>query len=104
MADIGEMRKALVKRIREGAGEASAADRQAAFDDSGLSGARGVLADKVARQPYRVTDEDIRNAIASGMSEDQVFELVVCAAVGQANRQYEAAMAALEAASGRSER
>jgi alkylhydroperoxidase/carboxymuconolactone decarboxylase family protein YurZ len=31
----------------------------------------------------------------SGLSEDEVFELVVCAAVGQAARQYESALAAL---------
>jgi alkylhydroperoxidase/carboxymuconolactone decarboxylase family protein YurZ len=36
---------------------------------------------------------------ASGLTEDEVFELVVCAAVGQATRQYEAALAALQDAS-----
>jgi AhpD family alkylhydroperoxidase len=35
-------------------------------------------------------------ATASGLSEDQIFEIVVCAAVGQATRQYDAALAALE--------
>jgi alkylhydroperoxidase/carboxymuconolactone decarboxylase family protein YurZ len=48
-----------------------------------------------------VTDQDIAAAIASGHSEDQVFEIVVCAAVGQANRQYESAFAALDAATGK---
>lgn len=32
------------------------------------------------------------------MSEDQLFELIICAAVGQATRQFESASAALEAA------
>jgi len=44
------------------------------------------------------TDEDITAARASGISEDQIFEIAVCAAVGQATRQYETAFAALEAA------
>jgi hypothetical protein len=35
---------------------------------------------------------------ASGLSEDQVFELVVCAAVGQSARQYETALEALDQA------
>jgi hypothetical protein len=35
---------------------------------------------------------------AAGLSEDQVFEIVVCAAVGQADRQYRAALDALEKA------
>jgi hypothetical protein len=34
----------------------------------------------------------------SGLSEDQVFEIVVCSAIGQATRQYDGALAALEAA------
>jgi hypothetical protein len=44
-----------------------------------------------------VTDEDITAAKASGLSEDQIFEIVVCAAIGQAERQYDAALAALDA-------
>ena len=61
----------------------------------------GTLVDKVARHAYRVTDEDIAAARASGLSEDQVFEIVVCAAIGQATRQYDTALAALEAATGK---
>jgi hypothetical protein len=32
---------------------------------------------------------------ASGLGEDQIFELVVCAAIGQATRQYQSALGAL---------
>ena len=32
----------------------------------------------------------------SGLSEDQIFELVVCAAIGQATRQYQSALGALD--------
>ena len=56
---------------------------------------------KVAKHAYRVTDNDIAAARASGVSEDQIFELVACAAIGQATRQYDAAVAALEAATGK---
>ena len=48
-----------------------------------------------------VTDEDIAAARASGLSEDQIFEIVVCAAIGQAKRQYDTALEALEAATGK---
>jgi hypothetical protein len=34
----------------------------------------------------------------SGLSEDQIFEIVVCAAIGHAARQYDTALAALAAA------
>jgi alkylhydroperoxidase family enzyme len=53
------------------------------------------LIDKVATRAHTVTDEDIVAARASGLSEDQIFELVVCAAIGQATRQYDTALAVL---------
>ena len=101
MSDIGDARKALVKRVLEGPGEASTSARRAAFDNSGLGAPLGALVDKVARHAYRVSDEEITTAKVSGLSEDQVFEIVVCAAVGQATRRYDTALAALEAATAR---
>ena len=59
------------------------------------------LIDKVAKHAYKVTDEDIAGVRASGLSEDQIFEIVVCAAIGQATRQYDTALAALEAVTGK---
>jgi len=100
MSDIRQAREALTRRILEGAGKASPSDRRAAFDNSGLAEPVGALVDKVARHACRVTDEDIAAARESGRSEDQLFEIVVCAAIGQATRHYDTALAALEAASG----
>jgi len=98
MSDIRQARKALVRRILEGAGKASPSERRAAFNNSGLAEPPGALVDKVARHAYRVADGDMTASRVSGLSEDQVFEMVVCAAIGQATRQYDAALAALEAA------
>jgi hypothetical protein len=98
MSNIEQARKALLRRILEGAGTASPLDRRAAFDNSGLAEPLCLLVDKVARNARRIAVEDIERARQSGLSEDQIFEIVVCAAVGQATRQYEAAKAALEAA------
>jgi alkylhydroperoxidase family enzyme len=53
------------------------------------------LIGKVATRPAQITDADFAAAKASGFSEDQLFELVVSAAVGQAARLYEAGLAAL---------
>jgi alkylhydroperoxidase family enzyme len=100
MSDIGQGRRVLTKRVLEGDGKASPSERQAAFHNGGLTEATGALADKVARHAYRITDEDIAAAKRSGLSEDQIFEIVVCAAIGQATRQYETALVALEAATG----
>jgi alkylhydroperoxidase family enzyme len=88
----------LVARILEGDGRASHAQRRAAFDNAGLDEPLRTIIRKVAENACKVTDEDIAAARASGLSEDQIFEIVVCAAIGQATRQHDTALAALEAA------
>jgi hypothetical protein len=98
MSDISQARKTLVARILEGDGAASHAQRRAAFDNAGLAEPLGTLIDKVAKHAYKVTDDDIAAARASGLTQDQIFEIVVCAAIGQAARQNDAALTALEAA------
>jgi hypothetical protein len=95
VADITQLRKALVARILQGDGRVSHAQRRAAFDDAGLAEPLKTLIDKIAKHAYTVTDEDIAAARASGLSEDQIFELVVCAAIGEATRQYDVALAVL---------
>jgi alkylhydroperoxidase family enzyme len=102
MSDIRQARQVLVKRVLEGAGKASPSQRRAAFNLSGIAEPPAIdkvaaLVDKVARHAYLVTDEDVAAAKLSGLSEDQVFEIVVCAAIGQATRQYDTAIAALDA-------
>jgi len=104
MSDIREGRRAVVARILEGDGRASHADRRAAFDNAGLGEPLQSLIDKVAKSARDVTDEDIAAAKKSGLSEDQIFELVVCAAIGQATRQYETALAALDVATKKTEK
>ena len=101
MSDIRRAQKALVRRVLEGDGKASPSERRAAFNNTGLAEPLGTLVDKVAKHAYRVTDEDVTAAKVSGLSEDQVFEILVCAAVGQATRQYETAFAALKDATGK---
>jgi alkylhydroperoxidase family enzyme len=95
MSDITQAHKALVARILEGDGRASRGQRRAAFDNGELAERLTLLIEKVVKHAYKVTDDDIAAARASGLSEDQVFELVVCAAVGEATRQYDSARAAL---------
>jgi alkylhydroperoxidase family enzyme len=98
MSDIRQARKALVARILEGDGMASRAQRRAAFDNARIAEPLSALIEKVARHAHKVTDTDIAATRASGRSEDQIFEIVVCAALGQATRQYDTALAALDAA------
>jgi len=60
-----------------------------------------MLSQKVATQAGAVSDHDVAMAKASGLTEYQIFEIVVCTAVGQSTRQYDSACAALDAATSR---
>lgn len=98
MSDITRLRRELVARVLDGAGTATPELRRAAFDNAGLDEPIRPLIDRVARHASLVTNEDVAVVVAAGLSEDQIFEIVVCAAVGQATRQYESARAALATA------
>lgn len=93
------MYRRLVDRVVRGPGRTSAELRAGAFAGERLPDAVSVLVEKVAVRSHQVADADFANALDAGFSEDQLFELVVCAAVGEATRQYEAALAALDDAS-----
>jgi alkylhydroperoxidase family enzyme len=97
MTDIEASRQGLVARILEGAGTVDAAVRRAAFDGSAVAESMRALLAKVREGGREVGDEDIARARAAGMSEDAIFEVVVCAAVGRAARRHEAALTALRA-------
>ena len=101
MSNIRHALKGLANRILEGDGRASPSERRAAFNNSGLVKPAGTLVEKVAKHAYQITDEDIAAAKDSGLNEDQIFEIVVCAAVGEATRQYDNALASLQATTGK---
>ena len=100
MTDITRLRGELIGRILGGTGTAPKPLRQNAFDNSGLDEPARTLVDKVARRSDGVTDDDIAAARSTGLSEDQIFEIVVCAVVGQADRQYTGALDALARVTG----
>ena len=87
--------RALQDRIVNGQGRASSDQRARAFSNSGLSEPLDGLLGKVATRPTQVTDADFAAARATGFSDDEIFELVICAAVGQSARLYDAGLAAL---------
>jgi alkylhydroperoxidase family enzyme len=87
--------RALVDRVLSGEGRASSEQRARAFAGDDLPPPLDALIGKVADRPAQVTEEDLAAAKASGCTEDQLFELVICAAVGQSARLYEAGLAAL---------
>ena len=98
MTSIAEARRTLIATILEGDGRASQQLRRAAFANTELPEPLRILIHTVAENPHAVTDEHVSSVLASGFSEDQLFELVVCAAVGQSTRQHDGALRALAAA------
>ena len=98
MTKIDAHRKALITRVVDGDGRSTSQQRRAAFAGDFAPTGAAALAEKVAKHAYKVTDEDVAAAKAAGLTEDQVFELVVCTAIGEANRQLETALAALDEA------
>jgi len=98
MSNIRAARNALVRRILEGDGRASRDRREAAFRNAGLVEPLATLARKIAQNASAVGDADVAAALGAGSDEDQIFEVMVCAAIGEASRQYDAALAILEAA------
>jgi hypothetical protein len=92
--------QALVDSVLNGEGRASTEQRASAFRNADVPSPLQALIGKVITSPAQVTDADFAAAKASGFSEDQLFELVVSAAVGQSARLYDAGLAALAEATG----
>ena len=56
----------------------------------------GNYVDKVARHAYKVTDGDIKALRDAGYSEDAVFELTLCAALGAGIARLDRGLAAMK--------
>jgi hypothetical protein len=96
-----DLRNRVIDRAVRGPGVTGSAARDAAFENRGVDPRVRDLLDKVTRQAWTVTDDDVTAAKSADLSEDEIFELTICAALGQASRQLSAAGAALEAAAAR---
>ena len=96
MADdpLDPLREATALAVLRGPGTTSADLRQAvargeAPDDL------GALVEKIRAHAWRVTDEEVA-ALAGRYSEDQLFEIIVAAALGAADERLRAGLRALE--------
>jgi hypothetical protein len=92
--------RALVDGVLYGSGTTTAEQRAAAFHNVAADRAWQPLLGKVVTGAAGITDVDFDLARAGGLSDDQLFELVIAAAVGQSTRMYESGLAALDEAAG----
>jgi alkylhydroperoxidase family enzyme len=99
--------KKLVAKVLQGAGHTPAPLRQAveaaAACDSGARRPDAALpADlqayvaKVSRHAYKITDQDVDALKEAGYSEDAIYEITVCAALGAALARLECGFDALK--------
>jgi hypothetical protein len=85
-----------MERVLGRKGQVSPDERLRAFSNTGVAEQWRSLVEMVASRSSQITDRDLDAVKAAGYSDDQVFELIVCAAVGEATRQYESGLAALD--------
>ena len=91
------LRDEVLHQVLSGPGEADPALRNAAANNRGVPPELQSLIEKVHKHAYRVTEEDITR-LKSQYSEDQLFEIIVSAALGASRQRLLAALSALEGA------
>jgi hypothetical protein len=91
------LRDRVLESVLHGPGESDPAIRQAAAQGRGVPSDLQPLVDKIQRHAYKVTDQDIARAQAK-YGDDQMFEIVVSAALGASRQRLLAGLRALEEA------
>jgi len=91
------LRDQVLRGVLEGAGASDPAIRPAAADGAGLPADLQALVDTIHAHAYRVTDEDIAR-LRAAYGEDELFEVVVSAALGASRRRLLAGLEALDRA------
>jgi len=89
------LRDDVLKRVLNGPGDIDPAVRNAVADGRSVPAELNVLVEKIHRHAYKVTDEDIKRLQAK-YSDDQMFEIVVSAALGASRNRLLAGMKALD--------
>lgn len=92
-----ELRDRVFRTVFEGPGHSDPALRRAAAEGTSVPADLETLVDKIHRHAYKVTDEDLAR-LRTTYSDDQMFEIVVSAALGASRKQLFAGLAALDEA------
>jgi hypothetical protein len=86
---------ALRRAVFESAGSTEPAVRVAAGSGGGLPDPVGSYAIVVRDRSYRITDTDLARLTTAGLSDDDIFEVTIAAAVGAALQRLDAGMRAV---------
>ena len=93
----GQLRERVLDRVLDGEGESDPSIRRAAAEGRGVPAGLQALVDKIHRHAYEVTDDDITRLRAK-YDDDQMFEIVVSAALGASCQRLLAGLEALDEA------
>jgi hypothetical protein len=88
---VADLRRAVLTC----AGSTDLETRASAFHGAGVPDPWRDYVAKVRDSSYRITDADIEDLMASGCSEDAIFEMTLTAAVGAASERLDAGLRAL---------
>ena len=91
------LRDRVLEMVLQSPGESDPAIRRAVAEGTGVPSDLQPLVDKIHRHAYKVTDEDIERVQAK-YGDDQMFEIVVSAALGASSQRLMAGLKALEEA------
>ena len=92
-----ELRERVYATVLDGPGHTDSALRRAAADGAGLPAGLQELVYKIRHHAYKVTDDDLAR-LKTAYDDDQLFEIVVSAAVGASRTRLAAGLAALDQA------
>ena len=89
------LRDDVLQHVLRGAGDSDPSIRSAAADGAGVPADLTALVDKIHNHAYTVTDDDVARLQAK-YGDDQLFEIIVSAALGASRNRLLAGLAALD--------
>lgn len=95
-ARLSRLVAALEAAVLDGPGDTTRSERKAAADGQPEGANVAAFVEKIRRHASRVTDKDVADLRASGLTEDAVFELTAAAALGAALVRLRTALAVID--------
>lgn len=92
-----ELRDRAFRTVYGGPGHSDSAVRHAAAAGAGTPADLHTLVDKIHHHAYKVTDADFA-PLRTAYTDDQLFEIIVSAAIGASEKRLFAGLAALDKA------
>ena len=89
------LRERVLQSVLESAGETDSAVRNAAANGVGLPPDLQRLVEKIHEHAYKVTDDDVAR-VSAKYGDDELFEIIVSAALGASRKRLLAGLQALD--------